>query len=172
MVCLCDFSSRYSIDKRSDTAKAFKIDPNNGTITVAKALDRETTAWHNVTAGAKETSKESFTLWSYSNVNGRLIWHIYWEMCAGFIQFCGVWQFPWKLVKNFDIPHCPSKTKTRSPTECHLSFSEKSTFTFYNEGKHLKESDELPCSYRRDWETGNVWVAQQPPVLDIISNQI
>lgn len=59
-VCLRDFSSRYSIDKRSDTAKAFKMDPNNGTITVAKALDRETSNWHNVTVEAKETSKENF----------------------------------------------------------------------------------------------------------------
>ncbi|XP_030611885.1 cadherin-7 isoform X1 [Archocentrus centrarchus] len=48
---------RYAIDKRSDTAKAFKIDPNNGTITVAKALDRETEAWHNVTVEAKETTQ-------------------------------------------------------------------------------------------------------------------
>uniref|UniRef100_A0A3Q4H3Y7 Cadherin-8-like n=1 Tax=Neolamprologus brichardi TaxID=32507 RepID=A0A3Q4H3Y7_NEOBR len=45
---------------RSDITKAFKIDPNNGTITVAKSLDRETAAWHNVTVEAKETSKESF----------------------------------------------------------------------------------------------------------------
>ncbi|XP_038586889.1 cadherin-7 isoform X1 [Micropterus salmoides] len=48
---------RYSIDKRSDTTKAFKIDPNNGTITVAKALDRETSDWHNVTVEAKETTQ-------------------------------------------------------------------------------------------------------------------
>ncbi|XP_035537960.1 cadherin-7 isoform X1 [Morone saxatilis] len=48
---------RYSIDKRSDTTKAFKIDPNNGTITVAKALDRETSNWHNVTVEAKETTQ-------------------------------------------------------------------------------------------------------------------
>ncbi|KAM6908394.1 cadherin-7 [Lycodopsis pacificus] len=47
---------RYSIDKRSDNTKAFKIDPNNGTITVAKALDRETTNWHNVTVEAEETT--------------------------------------------------------------------------------------------------------------------
>ncbi|XP_068437720.1 cadherin-7 [Clinocottus analis] len=47
---------RYSIDKRSDNTKAFRIDPNNGTITVAKALDRETTDWHNVTVEAKETT--------------------------------------------------------------------------------------------------------------------
>lgn len=52
--------SRYSIDKRSDSTKAFKIDPNNGTITVAKALDRETSNWHNVTVEAKETSKDNF----------------------------------------------------------------------------------------------------------------
>ncbi|XP_041670663.1 cadherin-7 isoform X2 [Cheilinus undulatus] len=48
---------RYSIDKRSDSTKAFKIDPNNGTITVAKALDRETSDWHNVTIEAKETTQ-------------------------------------------------------------------------------------------------------------------
>ncbi|XP_031607558.2 cadherin-7 [Oreochromis aureus] len=48
---------RYSVDKRSDTTKAFKIDPNNGTITVAKSLDRETAAWHNVTVEAKETTQ-------------------------------------------------------------------------------------------------------------------
>ncbi|XP_061569447.1 cadherin-20 isoform X2 [Cololabis saira] len=48
---------RYSIDKRSDPTKAFKIDPNNGTIAVAKALDRETADWHNVTVEAKETTQ-------------------------------------------------------------------------------------------------------------------
>uniref|UniRef100_A0A3Q4MPS3 Cadherin-12 n=1 Tax=Neolamprologus brichardi TaxID=32507 RepID=A0A3Q4MPS3_NEOBR len=48
---------RYSVDKRSDITKAFKIDPNNGTITVAKSLDRETAAWHNVTVEAKETTQ-------------------------------------------------------------------------------------------------------------------
>ncbi|XP_034416052.1 cadherin-7-like [Cyclopterus lumpus] len=47
---------RYSIDKRSDATKAFRIDPNNGTITVAKALDREAAAWHNVTVEAEETT--------------------------------------------------------------------------------------------------------------------
>ncbi|XP_041824854.1 cadherin-7-like isoform X2 [Melanotaenia boesemani] len=48
---------RYSIDKRSDATKAFKIDPNNGTIAVVKALDRETADWHNVTVEAKETTQ-------------------------------------------------------------------------------------------------------------------
>ncbi|KAM9839313.1 cadherin-7 [Aulostomus maculatus] len=48
---------RYSIDKRSNAAKAFKIDPNNGTIIVAKALDRETINWYNVTVDAMETTQ-------------------------------------------------------------------------------------------------------------------
>ncbi|KAM9827567.1 cadherin-8 [Neosynchiropus ocellatus] len=47
---------RYSLDKRSDDAKPFKIDPINGTVTVAKALDREATNWHNVTVEAQETT--------------------------------------------------------------------------------------------------------------------
>ncbi|KAG7517956.1 cadherin-7-like isoform X1 [Solea senegalensis] len=48
---------RYSLDKRSDSTKAFKMDPNNGTITVVRALDRETANWHNVTVEAKETTQ-------------------------------------------------------------------------------------------------------------------
>ncbi|XP_061613657.1 cadherin-7 isoform X1 [Phyllopteryx taeniolatus] len=49
---------RYSFDKRSDAAKAFAIDPLNGTISIAKALDRETSAWHNVTVFARETTQK------------------------------------------------------------------------------------------------------------------
>ncbi|XP_068604229.1 cadherin-7 [Brachionichthys hirsutus] len=48
---------RYSIDKRSDITKAFKVNPGNGTVTVAKALDRETADWHNLTFEAKETTQ-------------------------------------------------------------------------------------------------------------------
>ena len=63
---LRESSPRYSIDKRSEATKAFKIDPNNGTIAVAKALDRETSDWHNVTVEAKETSKGNFLIWPTS----------------------------------------------------------------------------------------------------------
>lgn len=52
----CEFSPRYSIDKRSDATKSFRIDANNGTIAIVKALDRETSSWHNFTIEAKEES--------------------------------------------------------------------------------------------------------------------
>ncbi|TNM96497.1 hypothetical protein fugu_016158 [Takifugu bimaculatus] len=48
---------RYSIARRSDAARAFKIDPNNGTVTTAKVLDREAAGWHNLTVEAKETAQ-------------------------------------------------------------------------------------------------------------------
>ncbi|XP_030253327.1 cadherin-7 isoform X2 [Sparus aurata] len=48
---------RYSIDRRSEAAKVFRIEPNNGTISVTKALDRETSDWHNLTVEAKEISQ-------------------------------------------------------------------------------------------------------------------
>ncbi|XP_055086073.1 cadherin-7-like [Periophthalmus magnuspinnatus] len=52
---IVDSPIRYAIDKRSDSAKAFKIDPHNGTVTLVRALDRETVDWHNVTITATET---------------------------------------------------------------------------------------------------------------------
>lgn len=52
---LCVFLGRYSISRKSDDTKAFRIDPGNGTVTVVKPLDRETAAWHNFSAEAKET---------------------------------------------------------------------------------------------------------------------
>ncbi|KAF7667737.1 hypothetical protein LDENG_00050860 [Lucifuga dentata] len=48
---------RFSFDKSSDVTKAFKIHPNNGTLTVAKPLDREALNWHNLTITAKETTQ-------------------------------------------------------------------------------------------------------------------
>lgn len=71
--CPGDFSCRYSIAKSSDATKAFKIDSNNGTVTVAKPLDRETSNWHNVTVVAKETSKANFLSYvkaPFSHVHG------------------------------------------------------------------------------------------------------
>ncbi|XP_061095590.1 cadherin-7 isoform X1 [Conger conger] len=48
---------RYYIDKGSDMKREFKIDPDNGTIMIAKSLDREVSAWHNLTITAKEKKK-------------------------------------------------------------------------------------------------------------------
>lgn len=56
--------SRFSIDKSNDIRKAFKIDLNNGTITVAKPLDRESADWHNLTITAKETSKANISYYT------------------------------------------------------------------------------------------------------------
>ncbi|XP_077591755.1 cadherin-7 isoform X2 [Stigmatopora nigra] len=57
-----DQSVRYSFEKPNEAASLFRIDPNNGTVTVAKPLDRETRAWHNVTIVATETTQKR--LWS------------------------------------------------------------------------------------------------------------
>ncbi|XP_072307250.1 cadherin-20 isoform X2 [Eucyclogobius newberryi] len=51
---IIDSAVRYGIEERSDGAKAFRIDPRNGTVSVAKALDRESFDWHNVTITATE----------------------------------------------------------------------------------------------------------------------
>ncbi|XP_036377797.1 cadherin-7 [Megalops cyprinoides] len=48
---------RYHIDKGTDMKKMFKIDPDNGTITVAKSLDREAASLYNFTVTAKETKQ-------------------------------------------------------------------------------------------------------------------
>ncbi|XP_035268163.1 cadherin-7 [Anguilla rostrata] len=50
---------RYYIAKGSDMKREFKIDPDNGTIMIAKSLDREDSAWHNLTVTAKE-KKQNF----------------------------------------------------------------------------------------------------------------
>uniref|UniRef100_A0A8C6UJA4 Cadherin-12 n=1 Tax=Neogobius melanostomus TaxID=47308 RepID=A0A8C6UJA4_9GOBI len=54
---IVDSPVRYAIDRRSDGAKAFRVDPNNGTVSVVKALDREDADWHNVTVTATETMR-------------------------------------------------------------------------------------------------------------------
>ncbi|XP_072514658.1 cadherin-7 [Salminus brasiliensis] len=52
---------RYSISRSSDLKKVFRVDPNNGTVSVAEPLDRETAAWHNLTVTAKETKENQLS---------------------------------------------------------------------------------------------------------------
>ncbi|KAM4705655.1 cadherin-7 [Rhinophrynus dorsalis] len=46
---------RYSIDRNTDLERFFNIDANSGLITIAKPLDRETNAVHNITVLAIES---------------------------------------------------------------------------------------------------------------------
>ncbi|KAE8598272.1 hypothetical protein XENTR_v10016780 [Xenopus tropicalis] len=46
---------RYSIDRNTDLERVFNIDANSGLITIAKPLDRETNAVHNITVLAIES---------------------------------------------------------------------------------------------------------------------
>ncbi|XP_018426601.1 PREDICTED: cadherin-7 [Nanorana parkeri] len=46
---------RYSIDRNTDLERYFNIDANSGVITIAKPLDRETNAIHNITVLAMES---------------------------------------------------------------------------------------------------------------------
>ncbi|XP_072267595.1 cadherin-7 [Pyxicephalus adspersus] len=46
---------RYSIDRNTDLERYFNIDANSGIITIAKPLDRETNAVHNITVLAIES---------------------------------------------------------------------------------------------------------------------
>ncbi|XP_067234138.1 cadherin-7 isoform X1 [Chanodichthys erythropterus] len=52
---------RYSISKSSDTRQMFRIDASNGTVYVANRLDRETTAWYNLTIIAREIRDEQLS---------------------------------------------------------------------------------------------------------------
>ncbi|KAK6477131.1 cadherin-8-like [Huso huso] len=45
---------RYSIDRHTDLERQFNINSEDGKITLAKALDRETDPWHNITVIATE----------------------------------------------------------------------------------------------------------------------
>ncbi|XP_041103123.1 cadherin-7-like isoform X1 [Polyodon spathula] len=51
---------RYHIDQNTDLKRMFKIAAHNGTITLAKPLDRETASWHNLTVSASEEKKNGF----------------------------------------------------------------------------------------------------------------
>uniref|UniRef100_A0A8C3AF78 Cadherin-12 n=1 Tax=Cyclopterus lumpus TaxID=8103 RepID=A0A8C3AF78_CYCLU len=48
---------KYSIDRRTDMDRLFNVHPGNGSVFLLKGLDREETAWHNVSVIATEFSK-------------------------------------------------------------------------------------------------------------------
>lgn len=48
---------RFSIDRHTDLERQFNINAEDGKITLATPLDRETNMWHNITIVATETSK-------------------------------------------------------------------------------------------------------------------
>lgn len=52
-----DCPRRYFIDRHTDLERQFNINVDNGKITLAKPLDRETDMWHNITVTATEVSK-------------------------------------------------------------------------------------------------------------------
>uniref|UniRef100_A0A665W4W1 Cadherin domain-containing protein n=1 Tax=Echeneis naucrates TaxID=173247 RepID=A0A665W4W1_ECHNA len=53
--CLC----RYFIDRHTDLERQFNINVDDGKITLAKPLDRETDMWHNITVTATEVRNHS-----------------------------------------------------------------------------------------------------------------
>lgn len=52
---------RYFIDRHTDLERQFNINVDDGKITLAKTLDRETDMWHNITVTATEVSKYNHT---------------------------------------------------------------------------------------------------------------
>ncbi|NWQ63015.1 CADH8 protein, partial [Neopipo cinnamomea] len=50
---------RFSIDRHTDLERQFNINAEDGKITLATPLDRETSAWHNITIVATETRNYS-----------------------------------------------------------------------------------------------------------------
>ncbi|KAG8563099.1 hypothetical protein GDO81_015933 [Engystomops pustulosus] len=50
---------RFSIDRHTDLDRQFNVNADDGKITLATALDRETTMWHNITVVATETRNHS-----------------------------------------------------------------------------------------------------------------
>ncbi|NWW09491.1 CADH8 protein, partial [Oreocharis arfaki] len=50
---------RFSIDRHTDLERQFNINAEDGKITLATPLDRETSAWHNITIVATETRNHS-----------------------------------------------------------------------------------------------------------------
>uniref|UniRef100_A0A668AAD2 Cadherin-12 n=1 Tax=Myripristis murdjan TaxID=586833 RepID=A0A668AAD2_9TELE len=53
---------KYSIDRRTDMDRLFNVHPGNGSVFLLRSLDREETAWHNISVIATEFSKSSPSL--------------------------------------------------------------------------------------------------------------
>uniref|UniRef100_H0ZGE0 Cadherin 8 n=1 Tax=Taeniopygia guttata TaxID=59729 RepID=H0ZGE0_TAEGU len=49
---------RFSIDRHTDLERQFNVNAEDGKITLATPLDRETSTWHNITIVATETSNQ------------------------------------------------------------------------------------------------------------------
>lgn len=58
---LCSLSSvlhrRYAVDRRTDMDHLFNVHPGNGSVFLLKSLDREESAWHNISVIATELRK-------------------------------------------------------------------------------------------------------------------
>lgn len=54
---MIDCNCRYFIDRHTDLERQFNINVDDGKITLAKPLDRETDMWHNITVTATEVRK-------------------------------------------------------------------------------------------------------------------
>lgn len=48
---------RYAIDRRTDMDHLFNVHPGNGSVFLLKSLDREESAWHNISVIATELRK-------------------------------------------------------------------------------------------------------------------
>lgn len=62
-VCVC----RYSIDRRTDMDRLFNVHAGNGSVFILRELDREESAWHNISVVATEFSKCSRTSRTHSH---------------------------------------------------------------------------------------------------------
>ncbi|KAF3833131.1 hypothetical protein F7725_026796 [Dissostichus mawsoni] len=56
---MIDCNCRYFIDRHTDLERQFNINVDDGKITLAKPLDRETDMWHNITVTATEVRNHS-----------------------------------------------------------------------------------------------------------------
>lgn len=50
---------RYAIDRRTDMDHLFNVHPGNGSVFLLKGLDREESAWHNISVIATELRKSA-----------------------------------------------------------------------------------------------------------------